>query len=132
MLDVIDTCRLSQRSDSLDFLRVSFNASFRNQKTQELAYWHTKDTPGQVKHHLVDPEIVKGLFQIIYQGLLLPGFHNNIIHISMNIASNLVKKAILNTPLISCLGTLEPTRHRYIAEGSKGSDESCLLLVLNC
>src|SRR5215216_2186375 len=50
----------------------------------------------------------------------------------MNIASNLTMKAVLNTPLVSRLGTLEPKRHRHIAEGSKGSDEGCLLLVLNC
>ena len=34
--------------------------------------------------------------------------------------------------LISRLGTLEPKGHRYIAEVSKGSYKSCLLLVLNC
>ena len=49
----------------------------------------------------------------------------------MNIAPNLLMKAILNTTLISCLGTLESKGHGDIAEGSKGSYESCLLLVLN-
>ena len=49
----------------------------------------------------------------------------------MNIAPNLLMKTIVNTTLISCLGTLEPKGHRNIAEGSKGSDESRLLLVLN-
>ena len=41
-------------------------------------------------------------------------------------------KKILHTTLISGLGTLEPKGHRNIAEGSKGSDEGSLLLVLNC
>ena len=50
----------------------------------------------------------------------------------MNIAADLIMKTILHTPLISRLGTLEPKGHGYIAEGSKGSYESCLLLVLNC
>ena len=50
----------------------------------------------------------------------------------MNIAPNLFMKTILNTALISRLCTLEPKRHGYIAEGPKGSYESCLLLVLNC
>ena len=50
----------------------------------------------------------------------------------MNIAPNLLMKAILNTALISCLGTLKSKGHGDIAEGSKGSYESCLLLVLNC
>ena len=50
----------------------------------------------------------------------------------MNIAPNLLMKAILNTSLVSCLGTLEPKRHGNIAEGSKGSYKGCLLLVLNC
>src|SRR4051812_43005049 len=50
----------------------------------------------------------------------------------MYITANLFMKAILYTPLISCLGTLEPKGHRYIAEGSKRSYECCLLLVLNC
>ena len=45
----------------------------------------------------------------------------------MNIVSNLVMEAILNTPLISRLGTLKPKMHRHIAEGPKGSDESRLL-----
>src|SRR4051812_15959129 len=49
----------------------------------------------------------------------------------MYITANLFMKAILYTPLISCLGTLEPEGHRHIAEGSKGSYERCLLLVLN-
>ena len=49
----------------------------------------------------------------------------------MYIMANLLVKAILYTPLIGCLGTLEPKRHRHIAEGSKGSDEHRLLLVLN-
>ena len=49
----------------------------------------------------------------------------------MNIAPNLSVKTILHTALISCLGTLEPKGHRNIAEGSKGSDEGGLLLVLN-
>ena len=92
----------------------------------------TPNTLGRVKHHLVYPEIIKGFPQIIYQGFLLPGLNHNIIHIGMNIAPNLVMKTILHTTLISCLGTLEPKGHRNIAEGSKGSDEGCLLLVLNC
>src|SRR4051812_851254 len=50
----------------------------------------------------------------------------------MYITANLLMKAILYTSLISCLGTLEPKRHRYIVEGSKGSYERRLLLVLNC
>src|SRR3954470_22193942 len=50
----------------------------------------------------------------------------------MYITSNLLVKAILYTPLIGRLGTLEPKGHRHIAEGSKGSDERRLLLVLNC
>ena len=49
----------------------------------------------------------------------------------MNIAPNLFMNAILDTLLVSCLGTLESKRHGNIAEGSKGSYESCLLLVLN-
>ena len=40
--------------------------------------------------------------------------------------ANLFVKTILHTPLISCLGTLEPKGHRHIAEGSKGSYEGCL------
>src|SRR3954470_3011628 len=50
----------------------------------------------------------------------------------MNIPADLLMQTILDTPLISRLGTLEPKRHRHIAEGSKGSYEGCLLLVLNC
>ena len=49
----------------------------------------------------------------------------------MNIASNLIVKAILNTTLISRLGTLEPKRHRHVVDSSKRCDESCLLLVFN-
>ena len=49
----------------------------------------------------------------------------------MNITPNLIMKAILYTPPISCLGTLKPKRHRHIAEGSKRSDKSRFLLVLN-
>ena len=63
--------------------------SHRDQKTQELTWWHAKDTFIQVKHHFVNLEIVRGLLQIIYQGLLLSGFHHNVVHISMNIAPNL-------------------------------------------
>src|SRR3954471_4725946 len=50
----------------------------------------------------------------------------------MHITANLFVETILHTPLISCLGTFEPKRHRHIAEGSKGSNERRLLLVLNC
>src|SRR3954470_24853724 len=50
----------------------------------------------------------------------------------MYITANLFMKAILYTPFISCLGTLEPKGHRYIAEGSNGSYKHRLLLVLNC
>ena len=50
----------------------------------------------------------------------------------MNIAPNLAVETVLNTPLISRVGTLEAERHRHIAEGYKGSDEHRLLLVLNC
>ena len=49
----------------------------------------------------------------------------------MNITPDLLMKTILNTSLISRLDTLKPKGHGDIAEGSKGSDESCLLLVLN-
>ena len=49
----------------------------------------------------------------------------------MNIAPNLLMKAILNTSLVSCLGTLESKGHGNISEGSKGSYKGCLLLVLN-
>ena len=87
-------------------------------ETKNPKSWHTKYTLGWVKHHPVDPKIVKGLFQIIYRGFLLPGFHNDIIHISINIASNLVVEVVLNTPLVSRLGTFEPERYRHIAEGS--------------
>src|SRR6266511_3691900 len=50
----------------------------------------------------------------------------------MHIAPNLAMETILNTMLISRLGTFEPERHRHIAEGPKRSDKRCLLLVLNC
>ena len=49
----------------------------------------------------------------------------------MNIMPNLIMEAILHASLISRLSTFEPKGHRHITEGSKGSDESCLLLVLN-
>ena len=104
----------------------------RNQKTQELACRNTKNTLGRVKHHLVDPEITKGLPQIVYQGLLLSGFYHNIIHIGMNVAPNLIMKTILYAPLVSRLGALEPKRHRHITEGSKRGNEHRLILVLNC
>ena len=48
----------------------------------------------------------------------------------MNIAPNLLMKAILNTLLVSRLGTLESKGHGNIAEGSKESYKGCLLLVL--
>ena len=131
-LNIINTRRLSQGSDSLDFLRVSFNTSVGHQKTQKLAGRDSKNTLRRVKHHFVDPEAIEGLLQICDQGFLLPGFYHYIIHISMNIAPNLIMKTILHAALISRLGTFEPKRHRYIAEGSKGSYKSCLLLVLNC
>src|SRR4051812_435111 len=50
----------------------------------------------------------------------------------MYITTNLLVEAILHTPLISSLRTLKPEGHRNIAEGSKGSYERRLLLVLNC
>src|SRR3954464_7462458 len=50
----------------------------------------------------------------------------------MYITTNLSVEAILHTPLISSLRTLKPEGHRNIAEGSKGSNEHRLLLVLNC
>src|SRR3954469_15383050 len=50
----------------------------------------------------------------------------------MYIMTNLFVEAILHTPLISSLCTLKPEGHRNIAEGSKGSNERRLLLVLNC
>ena len=129
-LNVIYTRWLSQGGDGLDLLRVSFNASVRNQKTQELACRNTKNKLGRVKHHLVDPEIIKGFSQIIYQSFLLYGFNHNVIHISMNIAPNLFMKTVLHATLISRLCTLESKGHGYIAEGSKGSYERCLLLIL--
>ena len=119
-------------SNCLDFLRVSFNTSVGHQKTQELASWDSKNTFGRVKHHFVDPKVIKGLFQICDQGFLFSGLYHNIIHIGVNIAADLFMKTILHTPLISLLGTLEPEGHRHIAEGSKRSDESCLLLLLDC
>ena len=33
-------------------------------KTQEYASWDSKNTLGRVKHHFIDPEVIKGLFQI--------------------------------------------------------------------
>ena len=123
---------LAREVIALIFFRVSFNAPVRNQETQELPCGNTKYTLGRVKHHLVNPEIIKGFSKIIYQGLLLPRFNHDIIHIGMNVAPNLVMKTILNTMLINCLGTLEPKRHRHIEEGSKRSNKSRLLLVLNC
>src|SRR3954468_13095019 len=50
----------------------------------------------------------------------------------MNITADLLMKTTLHTPLISRLGTLEPKGHGHIAEGSKGSYEGRLLLVLSC
>src|SRR3954463_11769277 len=50
----------------------------------------------------------------------------------MYITANLLVETILHTPLISCLGTLEPKRHRHITEGSKGSNERKLLLPGSC
>src|SRR3954469_15926390 len=50
----------------------------------------------------------------------------------MHITASLFVETILHTPLIGCLGTFEPKRHRHIAEGSKRSYERRLLLVLHC
>ena len=60
-------------------------------KTQELACWYTKDTFGRIKHHLINPEVIKSFPQVTNQCLLLSGFHHNIIHICMYIASNLFR-----------------------------------------
>ena len=117
---------------ALIFFRISFNAPVRHQKTQELACRHTKDALSRIKHHFINPEVIKGLHQVINQRLLLSRFHYNIIHIGMNIAADLIMKTILHAALVSRLGALESKGHRYIAEGSKGSYKSCLLLVLNC
>ena len=95
------------------------SAPFWNQKPQKFTWRHTKDTLGRVKHHFVDPEIVKSFFQIIQESLLLPRLNHNIIHMCMNVAPNLTMKTILNTVLISRLDTLDPKGHRNIAKISK-------------
>jgi hypothetical protein len=50
----------------------------------------------------------------------------------MNIAPYLPMKTVLDTALISRLGTLKPKGHRNIAESSKRGDKIRLLLVFYC
>ena len=58
--------------------------------------------------------------------------HYHIIQVNVGVSAEFLEKALLHATLKGGVGIPQAERHGQVAEGSKGSDERRLLLVLNC
>ena len=62
--------------------------------------------------------------------IVLPSaFHQHIIHINLDISSNLMCKHFVHEPLIRCSRVLETERHHLIAGEALTGDEQSFLLI---
>jgi hypothetical protein len=69
------------------------------------------------------PEVGKGFLQVEDEAAALPGLHDNVIDVDLQIAPDLPLKAGLHTPLVGGPRVLQPERHFYIAKAPEGSNE---------
>jgi hypothetical protein len=71
-------------------------------ESQKLSSWYPEDALRGVEHHVVLPQIVKGLLQIRYKAILLLRHNGDVVHICVDVSPDLIRQALLHSALIRC------------------------------
>jgi hypothetical protein len=71
-------------------------------ESQKLPSWYPEDALGGVEHHVVLPQIFERLLQIRYKAFLLLGHNSDVIHICVDIPSDLIRQTLLHGALVRC------------------------------
>lgn len=74
---------------------------------------------------MVDVEVGESFLQAGDQSCGLMGLHNDVIDVHLQVATDMLLKAFLHTPLEGSPSVLKAERHGSVAEGAEGMDEEC-------
>jgi hypothetical protein len=99
-LDVLDVPNLAYFSDGRDLSGICFNAALGDDVPQELA---PKDPKGAVFWVLFDvetPKVGEGFLYVEDKITTLPGLHDDVIDVDLQVAPDLSLDAGLQTPLL--------------------------------
>ena len=67
--------------------------------------------------------------EVVKECLFLLGLDDDVVHLYLNIAADLLLQAVLHHTLVCSTRVLEPEGHRRVTVDTKGCDERCLLFV---
>jgi hypothetical protein len=115
--------------NGLNFLWVTFDFSFRDEVSQQLAYRHPEGALLRVELDAVAVEVSKSFPQVVEQAVYFRGFDDDIVDVDLDVAADLFFQARLHAPLIGGSGVLEPEGHRHVAVHPVWGDERRLVFV---
>ena len=115
--------------DGRDLLRVGFDATLGDDKTQQHTPWDPKNALLKVEFDTICLEFCKGLLKIGNEVVSPFGLNYDVINVGLNGPPDEVPEASEHTSLVRCRSVLQTKRHRDIAVRSEGGDERCRELV---
>ena len=108
---------------------VNFDTSLRHHEPQELSGRHPECTLARIKLHVVRPESVEGLPEVVQMVVLPSTFYQHVIYVNLDVSSDLMHKHFIHEPLIRCACILKTERHHLIVEEALTGDERSFLLI---
>ena len=117
--------------DGLDFLRVGFDASLRDDETQEHSSRYSEHAFFLIELYPLGSKAVKRDFEISYHVVCLPGFYDDVVDICFYVPPDMVPEHVEHTPLVCDSGVSKAKWHRDIVVHAEGCDKrSCELVRL--
>ena len=74
-------------------------------------------------------EVGESFAQVVEERVLLFGFHDSVVHVDLDVASDLLSEAVLHHALVCCTHVLEPRGHTCVAVDTVGCYEGCVVFV---
>ena len=112
-----------------DFLRVGFNAAFRDYESQEHASGDPEHTLLGVELDALLSKAFEGYPQVIHEILSLAGFDHDVVYVGLDGLPDVVAKDLGHAPLVRGTCVSEAKGHRHVAVHAKRCDERSRELV---
>jgi hypothetical protein len=107
-MDVLDIPNLAYFSDGRDLVGVRFDAALGDDVPHELAPGDPKGALFRVQLDVEALEVSEGFFQVSDETTALPGLHDDVVDVDLQVVPDLPLERGLHTPLLGGPHVLNP------------------------
>ena len=116
----------------MDLFQVGLDSSVGDDKTQEFVGGYPKGTLRRIQLHAVLSERSEGPSKVVDMVSHARDFDHHVINVGLHVLADLASEDLIDHPLISSFGILQPEGHYFITVGPSIGDEGYLVFIFGC